>query len=107
MKYTKTTERNGYIVIGIATAIAIAVILLTGCANTSMIVGVDHTSHLLQHFEHESDYGMIGCTGPMAGFRYSKDHVFVQATEKYCVNGLTDREREVADVQIGYLIPLQ
>lgn len=106
MKYTPALERNGYLVIGAATAIAIGCILLTGCANTSAVLGVDHTSHALQHVRQESTDGMRGCTGPIAGLRYQRQGWFAQATEKYCVNGWSDQQKEVFDFQAGYLIPL-
>jgi hypothetical protein len=91
-----------------AAIIALA-LSLSGCAVApdKLIGGIDHTSHILQHFEHEGDGGNEGCTGPMLGLRWEGPHYYVQASDMYCTQGRIDLQREVANLQAGVSVDLK
>jgi hypothetical protein len=80
----------------------IAGLVLTGCADVlpnKLLIGADHTSHVLQHFEHEGTGGTVGCSGPMLGLRWQEANWYVQASDSYCAIGTNDNQREVANLQ--------
>jgi hypothetical protein len=84
-------------------------LLLSGCcvAPDKLLLGADHTSHLLQHFEREGAGGNVGCTGAMIGLRWQGPRWYAQASDMYCLQGGIDDQREVANLQAGYSVELK
>ena len=92
-------------------AICLIVVLMTsGCMSIrpdKLLIGVDHTSHILQHFEREGWGDQTGCSGPMLGLRWQGEHYYLQASDMYCAQGRNDLQHEVANIQAGYAVSLK
>lgn len=105
--FCRREERGNWVWVLVVVAM---VVVSSGCSSVrpdKLLIGVDHTSHILQHFKDEGWRDHTGCTGPMLALRWQGEHYYVQASDMYCAQGRNDLQHEVANVQAGYAVSLK
>lgn len=86
-----------------------AVAILTGCATiapTSIPIGVEHVSHIMQHRPFTNHPTNFGYSGVFAGLQWKRQNFAVTVQEEYAKDML-DGQHEVFEARAEYDIPLR